>query len=105
MDEKILIKRIDELTAEKNALEKELFLAKEQIADLRDKLDALEQKPGSKGGRHYQDEKWTEKWCEWRKLYEKGLSQEYICQQMGIGRATYFRYKKEYVNSVQKSAE
>lgn len=50
---------------------------------------------GKPAGRKPHNAAWQQSFDRWKELYDSGMAVNDICQELGISRMTYYRYKKE----------
>jgi septal ring factor EnvC (AmiA/AmiB activator) len=74
----------------------EINALKKQIKSLEEQLNTKHAKNERHAGRRKFDKKWTDTYMKFSVLMDQKKTQQEIMAEMGISRATYFRYKKVY---------
>ena len=99
---KQLLRDLEIMTEAKKTAERRLELSIQREEKLRDRLKELEKITSApkhnarNAGRKKADEKWVQSFVTWQELYKSQKSINEIMSEMGISRATYYRYKKLY---------
>ncbi len=102
---KQLVRDLEIMTEAKKTAERRLELSIQREEKLRDRLKDLEKTVSvpkhnaRNAGRKKADEKWAKSFNQWIELYESQKSINETIKEMGISRATYYRYKKLYENA------
>lgn len=96
MPRKTKQQEIEELQAKLDEERQNYDTLRKQYADLLNSYNKLHEadQRRKKAGRKPHDNAWKEQYQKFNEMYNAGLSQKEIMQQLNISRATYFRLKK-----------